>query len=152
MENFIKFLIYVAFIIFWVVSNIKKEEFKKQQENNFAKKPSFPNAELPQKKEYEAPLREGALDNSTLEDSFDDMLKDRGYRGIPAQKKETLWQEIDLLKAEEKQKKILTTSNLKKKQTPLLKSSAKEGIIWSVILGQPRAKNKYTRRKPPVIR
>ncbi len=84
--------------------------------------------------------------------SFDEMVAlQREQAAVPQEKQIEL--EIPPAAPEPAESKpLFPKPDDKKNAPPILKSGVKEGIIWSIVLGQPRCRQRYNREKPPVLR
>ncbi|MCG2711257.1 MAG: hypothetical protein L6416_02890 [Candidatus Omnitrophica bacterium] len=164
MGSLFKFIFYLIIIIFWVLNNTKKQEkWKKdssaepEQPSEHFKKPVPEPASLP-------PAMEGIFDEKTQADvvsevsmmPYDQVLQirrkktNRQIREKPAPAAASLPDEET---ADEEP--ILSVPLLKekiKKPALILKSSIKEGIIWSIILGPPRSRERFNWKGSPFQR
>ncbi|MFH1459081.1 MAG: hypothetical protein ABIG64_01730 [Candidatus Omnitrophota bacterium] len=177
MEGLIKLIFYLLIMVIWVVSNLKKQE----KFNTIKKppKPYVPDALTKSNlaagdfgleqfvQDYQIkdlPQREGDfLKDVQSDQSYEERLAVRRKKFNDLKQKSL--KKISLTKAKTEQiqtKKtdfVLPEPSKLKEEKPIvkktdslsLKSNIKEGIIWSIILGPPRAKIKQYKQIPLIF-
>lgn len=158
MDGFIKVLFYLIIIVFWIVSNIKKQGKWEEKIPDFPEDISPPR---PKKPKYQEPQREGesVSDEEKVKRSYesfkltyDEKLAMRRKKTQSLLKKQRAKKSPDIQPqpvlaaakpAQKVEPLIIKLPTVIEKQTYHLESSIQEGVIWSVILGPPRSKLRF---------
>ncbi len=166
MDGLFKLLFYVIIGIVWILSNRKKQTLWKDEENpDFsAQKPKV--NPLP-KPRMDQPSHEGIFSEAEKTASFDP-FKESYYDKKLEMKKKRLQEKKDHavpaslavpisninLPVEKIAKPSIPaiSASSRQKQSYHLKSSLKEGIIWSIVLGAPRSKHVFNWQADPLNR
>ncbi len=155
MDSLFKFIFYLIIIVIWALNNIKKLEKKENYSPSLPKRPAVPIKKPVQQTSALPSSREGIFDENAevlqpdisitpYEQQVLQMrrekakaIRDSKPKKIPVPETvatfEENTQEGDLVA---KPKQLIEI----KKPSLGLKSTVKEGIIWSIILGSPRAR------------
>jgi len=170
MEGLFKLIFYIIIITFWVISNMKKRGKWEEKIPDFPKQPSLPQRGRVMPKPVEPePLREGPLaklvESSADETvpspsmTFDELLRLRRKQTLEIRDKKKVKKIVEpvvplkpTLKDKEKTKPVVPVPTIEEKPAFRLDSSIKDGIIWSVILGPPRSKERFDWKNPPTGR
>lgn len=174
MDGLFSIIFYIIMGIVWVISTAKKQEELKKQTPNLAKRtPLKPTIPIPQVITRFEPEPEEEGDFST-ESSNDTLAKfaiaDYNQQMDIIKKQLQIKQKIQIIEDSIKEPFIIDAleempepeqtlpsitpivDNLRQKQPYHLKSSLKEGIIWSIVLGAPRSKQSFNWLQIPLNR
>ncbi len=165
MDGLFKLIFYIIIGIVWALSNKKQAKWEDKKQN-FPKTPQIPSRPTTTPK-MQQPTKSPSLSFNDSAPSFD-IFKDSYYNQKLAIKKKRLEDKIKkrkdmdvpikepqiIKKTKEPVKASTVTliSKVRKKQSYHLKSNIKEGIIWSIVLGPPRAKQSLSSMNSPMNR
>jgi len=178
MDGLFKLIFYIIIGIVWVISNNKKQTLWKEEQNSDfpAQRPQanplpkprmdqpfsgeiFPEAVLPSREGLSSKPEQPAIFKQFKESYYDKKFEMKKKR-LQAKKQSdvpaisnTSDLKINLPEQEKKASSIpAIVANRRKKQSYHLKSSLKEGIIWSIVLGAPRSKQALNWQTGPLNR
>ncbi len=167
MGSFIKFIFYLAIIVIWILSNVKKQGKWEEEIPKFPEDFPAPSPSQTGKPQFEEPMEEGMqvpkektvsypeepspYAEPSPEMTYEEKLAQQREKFI---KKKVLIEQPALIEvaAEASAAPALPEQISVQPQAETifqpyrLKSSIKEGIIWSIILGQPRSKSPFDRK------
>lgn len=174
MDELFKLIFYIIMILVFVISSIKKQEEQDKQNPNSAKRtPLKPTMIIPQIiAEFESePEAEGDFFTESSNDPLTKFgISDYNQQLDIIRKQMQIKQETKIIADSIKEPLIIDTleempeseqtmpsitpivNNLRQKQPYHLKSSLKEGIIWSIVLGAPRSKQTFNWSQIPLNR
>ncbi|MFH1061752.1 MAG: hypothetical protein V1747_02565 [Candidatus Omnitrophota bacterium] len=171
MDGLFKLIFYIIIGIVWVLSSAKKQEQRQEQKPNLPKTPLRSNKLRPILRLEQQPERQDAFSDQPSpalfgefkKSYYDEKLDMKKKRLQNNKKKQLIADSIKITLGPDGLEEVpepeqglpsipAVVSNLRQKQTLHLKSSLKEGIIWSIVLGAPRSKQIFNRLQIPLNR
>lgn len=152
-----KLIFYLIIITIWVISNTKKQGKWEEKIPDFPEEPP-PSPKTDRTIRYQEPMREGAFED--FKTTPEEALSYKEKSTLPRKKIKKL-QKPKLVPPVTPEIKPVQPIFAPKIAAPLpsfseepiyLKSSVKEGIIWSIILGPPRSKLRFDWKRLPIRR
>ncbi len=165
MDSLFKLIFYLIIIIFWALNNTKKQ---RDEEQNLPIPPKSPPAPLKKQPQEPSPRQPAEQDISNKSDQpsilpeisvldREQILQMRLRKTKTVKKKHLKEKPVTKIppkpeiKTPEAETELALVLKKKTKKTTLcLKSSIKEGIIWSIILGPPRSRVRFNRKSFPI--